>query len=137
MELTLDPDTANPRLILSLDLKSVRLGQAAQDLPSHPRRFDTNTRVLASCGFSSGRHHWEVEVGSKDGWAFGVARESVRRKGLTPFTPEEGVWALQLNNGQYWVGSIPGAGRSPGGRHGSSLQYSCLENPVDKGAWEG
>ncbi|MBV97464.1 Tripartite motif-containing protein 7, partial [Eschrichtius robustus] len=107
MELTLDPDTANPRLILSLDLKSVRLGQRAQDLPSHPRRFDTNTRVLASCGFSSGRHHWEVEVGSKDGWAFGVARESVRRKGLTPFTPEEGVWALQLNSGQYWAVTSP------------------------------
>ncbi|XP_043768414.1 E3 ubiquitin-protein ligase TRIM7 isoform X1 [Cervus elaphus] len=107
VELTLDPDTANPRLILSLDLKSVRLGQQAQDLPSHPRRFDTNTRVLASCGFSSGRHHWEVEVGSKDGWAFGVARESVRRKGLTPFTPEEGVWALQLNNGQYWAVTSP------------------------------
>ncbi|XP_014391989.1 PREDICTED: tripartite motif-containing protein 7 isoform X2 [Myotis brandtii] len=81
VELTLDPDTANPRLILSLDLKSVRLGQRAQDLPNHPRRFDTNTRVLASCGFSSGRHHWEVEVGSQDGWAFGVARESVRRSG--------------------------------------------------------
>ncbi|XP_035870842.1 E3 ubiquitin-protein ligase TRIM7 isoform X3 [Phyllostomus discolor] len=62
VELTLDPDTANPRLILSLDLKSVRLGQRAQDLPSHPRRFDTNTRVLASCGFSSGRHHWEVAL---------------------------------------------------------------------------
>ncbi|XP_036080672.1 E3 ubiquitin-protein ligase TRIM7 isoform X2 [Rousettus aegyptiacus] len=62
VELTLDPDTANPRLILSLDLKSVRLGQRVQDLPSHPRRFDTNTRVLASCGFSSGRHHWEVEA---------------------------------------------------------------------------
>ncbi|KAK2494674.1 hypothetical protein MC885_006780 [Smutsia gigantea] len=105
--LTLDPDTANPRLILSLDLKSVRLGQRAQDLPSHPSRFDTNTRVLASCGFSSGRHHWEVEVGSKDGWAFGVARESVRRKGLTPFTPEEGVWALQLNSGQYWAVTSP------------------------------
>ncbi|KAM6183584.1 E3 ubiquitin-protein ligase TRIM7 isoform 2-T2 [Erethizon dorsatum] len=107
VELTLDPCTANPRLILSLDLKSVRLGQRAQDLPSHPHRFDTNTRVLASCGFSSGRHHWEVEVGSKDGWAFGVARESVRRKGLTPFTPEEGVWALQLNNGQYWAVTSP------------------------------
>ncbi|XP_063105372.1 E3 ubiquitin-protein ligase TRIM7 isoform X1 [Cavia porcellus] len=107
VELTLDPNTANPRLILSLDLKSVRLGQRAQDLPSHPHRFDTNTRVLASCGFSSGRHHWEVEVGSKDGWAFGVARESVRRKGLTPFTPEEGVWALQLNNGQYWAVTSP------------------------------
>ncbi|XP_021108071.1 tripartite motif-containing protein 7 isoform X2 [Heterocephalus glaber] len=106
-ELTLDPDTANPRLILSLDLKSVRLGLRALDLPSHPRRFDTNTRVLGSCGFSSGRHHWEVEVGSKDGWAFGVARESVHRKGLTPFTPEEGVWALQLNNGQYWAVTSP------------------------------
>ncbi|XP_022347728.1 tripartite motif-containing protein 7 [Enhydra lutris kenyoni] len=107
VELTLDPDTANPRLILSLDLKSVRLGQRAQDVPCHPRRFDTNTRVLASCGFSSGRHHWEVEVGSKDGWAFGVARESVRRKGLTPFTPEEGVWALQLNSGKYWAVTSP------------------------------
>ncbi|XP_032014816.1 E3 ubiquitin-protein ligase TRIM7 isoform X1 [Hylobates moloch] len=107
VELTLDPDTANPRLILSLDLKSVRLGERAQDLPNHPRRFDTNTRVLASCGFSSGRHHWEVEVGSKDGWAFGVARESVRRKGLTPFTPEEGVWALQLNGGQCWAVTSP------------------------------
>uniref|UniRef100_A0A2K6LSI8 RING-type E3 ubiquitin transferase n=2 Tax=Rhinopithecus TaxID=542827 RepID=A0A2K6LSI8_RHIBE len=107
VELTLDPDTANPRLILSLDLKSVRLGEQAQDLPNYPRRFDTNTRVLASCGFSSGRHHWEVEVGSKDGWAFGVARESVRRKGLTPFTPEEGVWALQLNGGQYWAVTSP------------------------------
>ncbi|XP_004696890.1 E3 ubiquitin-protein ligase TRIM7 isoform X2 [Echinops telfairi] len=105
--LTLDPDTANPRLILSLDLKSVRLGQRAQDVPDHPSRFDTNTRVLASCSFSSGRHHWEVEVGSKEGWAFGVARESVRRKGLTPFKPEEGVWALQLNNGQYWAVTSP------------------------------
>ena len=32
-------------------------------------------------------------------------------------------------------GSIPGSGRSPGGGHGNSLQYSCLENPTDKGAW--
>lgn len=84
MELTLDPDTANSCLILSLDLKSMRLGQRAQDLPNHPNSFDTNTRVLASCGFSSGQHHWEVEVGSKDGWAFGVAQESVCRKASRP-----------------------------------------------------
>ena len=31
--------------------------------------------------------------------------------------------------------SIPGSGRSPGGGHGNLLQYSCLENPMDKGAW--
>ena len=33
------------------------------------------------------------------------------------------------------LGSIPGSGRSPGGGHGNSLQYSCLENPTDRGAW--
>ena len=32
--------------------------------------------------------------------------------------------------------SIPGSGRSPGGGHGNSLQYSCLENPTDRGAWQ-
>ena len=33
------------------------------------------------------------------------------------------------------VGLIPGSGRSPGGKHGNPLQYSCLENPMDRGAW--
>ena len=31
--------------------------------------------------------------------------------------------------------SIPGSRRSPGGRNGNPLQYSCLENPMDRGAW--
>ena len=34
------------------------------------------------------------------------------------------------------VGSIPGSERSPGGGHGNPLQYSCLENPMDSGAWQ-
>ena len=33
------------------------------------------------------------------------------------------------------TGSIPGLGRSPGGGHGSPLQSSCVENPMDRGAW--
>ena len=33
------------------------------------------------------------------------------------------------------VGSIPGSGRSPGGGHSNPLWYSCLENPMDRGAW--
>ena len=33
------------------------------------------------------------------------------------------------------VGSIPGLGRSPGGGHGNPLQYSCLKNPIERGAW--
>ena len=34
------------------------------------------------------------------------------------------------------AGSIPGLGRSPGGRHGNPFQYSCQENPMDRGAWQ-
>ena len=34
------------------------------------------------------------------------------------------------------AGSIPGLGKYPGGGNGNPLQYSCLENPKDKGAWE-
>ena len=34
------------------------------------------------------------------------------------------------------VGLIPGLGRSPGGGHGNPLQYSCLENPMDRGVWQ-
>ena len=33
------------------------------------------------------------------------------------------------------LGLIPGLGKSPGGGHGNSLQYSCLENAMDRGAW--
>ena len=33
------------------------------------------------------------------------------------------------------MGSIPGSGRSPGGGHGNPLQYSCLVNSMDRGAW--
>ena len=34
------------------------------------------------------------------------------------------------------TGSIPGSGRSPGEGNGNSLQYSCLENPMDRGVWQ-
>ena len=34
------------------------------------------------------------------------------------------------------AGSIPGLGRSPKGGHGNPLQYSCLENPMDRGVWQ-
>ena len=34
------------------------------------------------------------------------------------------------------LGLIPGSGKIPGGGHGNPLQYSCLENPMDRGAWQ-
>ena len=41
--------------------------------------------------------------------------------------------AFAYNEGD--LGSIPGSGRSPGEGNGNPLQYSCLENPIDRGAW--
>ena len=47
-----------------------------------------------------------------------------------------GVKNLPANAGHTRdAGSIPGLGRSPEGKHGNPLQYSCLENLTDKGAW--
>ena len=44
-------------------------------------------------------------------------------------------WPRQYDPVAGSLGSIPGLGRSPGRGHGNPLQYSCLENPTDRGAW--
>ena len=49
------------------------------------------------------------------------------------FLGSSAVKNLPTNAGT--VGLIPGSGRSPGGGHGNSLQYSCLENLMDRGTW--
>ena len=43
---------------------------------------------------------------------------------------------LPANAGDVEVASIPGLGRSPGGRNDTPLQSSCLENPMDRGVWQ-
>ena len=46
------------------------------------------------------------------------------------------IKSLLVNSGDTRdPGSIPGLGKSPRGGHGNPLQYSCLENPMDRGAW--
>uniref|UniRef100_A0A8C3HMW3 Uncharacterized protein n=1 Tax=Chrysemys picta bellii TaxID=8478 RepID=A0A8C3HMW3_CHRPI len=101
---TLDPDTAYPYLIMSADRKSVRRGNARQAVPNNPERFDCWPCVLGFEGFTSGRHTWEVEaeVDGRGDWAVGVARESVRRKGWISFTPEWGIWAVRCSEDRYW-----------------------------------
>ena len=74
-----------------------------RDLPDTPRRFTFYPCVLATEGFTSGRHYWEVEVGDKTHWAVGVCRDSVSRKGeLTPL-PETGYWRVRLWNGDKYA----------------------------------
>lgn len=103
-EVTLDPDTAHPNLLLSEDRKSVRFVEVGpRDLPDTPRRFTIYPCVLAAQGFTSGRHYWEVEVGDKTHWALGVCKDSVSRKGeLTPL-PETGYWRVRLWNGDKYA----------------------------------
>uniref|UniRef100_A0A8C5TD33 Uncharacterized protein n=1 Tax=Malurus cyaneus samueli TaxID=2593467 RepID=A0A8C5TD33_9PASS len=93
-DLTLDPDTAHPRLALSQDGKSVWWEDTRRAVPDHPKRFDSSRCVLGREGFGSGRHYWEVRVGTGAAWAVGVAKESVRRKGRISVKPEVGIWAV-------------------------------------------
>eukprot|EP00062_Callorhinchus_milii_P018333 gi/632971838/ref/XP_007902367.1/ PREDICTED: zinc-binding protein A33-like [Callorhinchus milii] len=105
-----NPNTAHPELLLSDDLTSVRLSDTWQDLPDNAERFDDCVSVLASQGFDSGRHFWQVEVGRKTMWDVGLARESVNRKGNIILSPEDGFWTIWLRNGnEYEALSTPSA----------------------------
>ncbi|CAN9509685.1 unnamed protein product [Ophioblennius macclurei] len=108
VDVTLDPDTANPWLQLSQDRHQVRHLGAWQDLPDNPVRFDTVVIVLGRDGFTSGRHYWEVQVGDKDDWYVGVARASVNRKGRISVSAAQGYYALAMKKGQgYRVSTSP------------------------------
>ncbi|XP_059570140.1 E3 ubiquitin-protein ligase TRIM11 [Alligator mississippiensis] len=107
VDVTLDPGTAYPELILSEDRKCVRHGDTQQDLPNNPERFDTCPEVLGSEKFTGGRYYWEVEVGDKTCWALGVCRESVHRKGLVTLSPEDGYWVMWLRDQKFKALTTP------------------------------
>uniref|UniRef100_A0A8P4KNZ4 Uncharacterized protein n=1 Tax=Dicentrarchus labrax TaxID=13489 RepID=A0A8P4KNZ4_DICLA len=98
VDVTLDPDTAQPWLILSDDGKQVKHGDVKKNLPDNPERFDSCTCVLAKQSFSSGRFYYEVQVKGKTKWDLGVARESINRKGIITLRPQDGYWLILLRN---------------------------------------
>ncbi|XP_068585152.1 E3 ubiquitin-protein ligase TRIM21-like [Cebidichthys violaceus] len=103
VDVTLDPDTANPWLILSDDGKQVKPGDVKKNLPDNPERFDTCANVLARQSFSSGRFYYEVQVKEKTEWDLGVVRESINRKGFITLTPQKGYWTIWLRNENEYV----------------------------------
>ncbi|XP_074489699.1 E3 ubiquitin-protein ligase TRIM21-like [Sebastes fasciatus] len=98
VDVTLDPDTAHPNLILSDDGKQVNCGDVKKNLPDNPERFNPCVTVLAKQSFSSGRFYYEVQVKGKTTWDLGVARESINRKGRIELSPEDGYWTMCLRN---------------------------------------
>ncbi|CAL8338588.1 unnamed protein product [Arctogadus glacialis] len=97
VDVTLDPDTTHPWLILSEDGKQVHDGGVGKVLPDNPKRFTKHVSVLSRQGFSSGRFYFEVQVKDKTGWRLGVVRESIDKKCWITFSPEKGYWTILLN----------------------------------------
>uniref|UniRef100_A0A3B1IPV6 Uncharacterized protein n=1 Tax=Astyanax mexicanus TaxID=7994 RepID=A0A3B1IPV6_ASTMX len=81
LDVTLDPNTAYAKLILSADRKQVWHGLTPQNVPNFPERF-----------------YYEVQVRDKSSWVLGLARESVNRKGMISVSPDDGFWTIHLRN---------------------------------------
>ncbi|XP_045887535.1 tripartite motif containing 105 [Micropterus dolomieu] len=106
--LTFDVDTAHPSIQVSRD-KTVAV-ECDVMIPhtDHNKRFLQCVNILAAQGFQTGRHYWEVEVGSKPKWDLGVASEAVGRRTRIKLSPESGYWTLRLRNGnEYSAGTQP------------------------------
>ncbi|XP_075769455.1 uncharacterized protein LOC142823061 [Pelodiscus sinensis] len=107
VDMTLDPDTAHPKLVVSMDRKSVSCGATRQALPDTPARFEKYTIVLGAEGLAGGRRYWEVEVGDTTLWHLGVCRDSVSRKGQFSYKPKNGFWVMTLSDGKYEAFTSP------------------------------
>uniref|UniRef100_A0A670ZR54 Uncharacterized protein n=1 Tax=Pseudonaja textilis TaxID=8673 RepID=A0A670ZR54_PSETE len=90
-------------LILSEDLKRCWLGRKSQNLVNDDKRFDLMPCVLGRKMFVTGRHYWDVAVENEGDWAVGVARSSMKRKGIEAFRNMEGIWAMAKCCGRFWV----------------------------------
>nr|XP_042703222.1 zinc finger protein RFP-like isoform X3 [Chrysemys picta bellii] len=106
VQTTLDPDLAIPCPIMSTDESVIQKYQHREFLEKQ-NRFHPAACVLGYTGFTSGRCYWQVEVGNKDEWVLGIAKESVIHEGVISCTPEEGIWALQSTGNEYWALTSP------------------------------
>ncbi|XP_012515870.1 PREDICTED: ret finger protein-like 1 [Propithecus coquereli] len=98
VDMTLDVDTANNRLIISDDLRSVRCGPLNQNRRECAERFKHVICILGSPRFTSGRHYWEVDVGTSKEWDLGVCKESIDRQGSILLSSESGFWTVGLRD---------------------------------------
>ncbi|XP_016330062.1 zinc-binding protein A33-like isoform X1 [Sinocyclocheilus anshuiensis] len=106
--LIFDEDTAHPSLQLSRNKTQVIESDKMTNYTCDAKRFLQCVNILATEGFQSGRHYWEVDVSNNPKWDLGVALESVNRQVRVKLCPENGYWTLRLRNGsQYSAGTQP------------------------------
>ncbi|KAK7175324.1 hypothetical protein R3I93_002278 [Phoxinus phoxinus] len=99
VKVTLDADTAHPRLIVSRDGKQVECGNEQIAVDEGKDRFDYYLGVLGKDGFSSRSFYFEVQVTDQTEWDLGVARESVNRK--SGLSPDVGYWTVRRRDKEY------------------------------------
>ncbi|XP_060885700.1 zinc-binding protein A33-like [Labrus mixtus] len=104
-DVSLDPNTAHPNLVLSDNGKQVYCGDVKQNPPDGSKRFLSVSNVLGKQSFSSGRFYYEVQVKGKTSWDLGVVKESIDRKGSITASPENGYWTICFRNGQNYRSS--------------------------------
>uniref|UniRef100_A0A4W5JCC7 Uncharacterized protein n=1 Tax=Hucho hucho TaxID=62062 RepID=A0A4W5JCC7_9TELE len=97
VDVTLDPDTAHPKLTVSDDNKSVKFGDLRRERGTE-KRFEEKQCVLGMEGYDTGTHYWEVDLGNKSQWSVGVAQDPENRNNI-PMIPENGYWSIRLDNG--------------------------------------
>ncbi|KAJ8416665.1 hypothetical protein AAFF_G00325430 [Aldrovandia affinis] len=106
-DVTLDPMTNHPWLLLSDDRKKVQEAHSEMDVAPSTQRFDVWPCVLGWEGFSSGRHYWEVDL-AKDGyWRVGLTTATSKRRGRFPMTPSQGYWTLWRSTRQFYACTKP------------------------------
>ncbi|CAB1312368.1 unnamed protein product [Coregonus sp. 'balchen'] len=111
-EVSLDPETAHPKLVISLCGDSATYTDTWQELPELPGRFDTTLNVISLQGFSSGRHYWEIDVAGKTYWELGLTYPTISRKGRSEdcwLGRGSDSWAIEFFDGEYtaWHGGVP------------------------------
>ncbi|XP_058483123.1 E3 ubiquitin-protein ligase TRIM47 [Solea solea] len=124
--LTLDPQTAHPNLLISDFDTKVEEGRVRSHEPDMPERFTRFCGVLGIAKYATGQHYWEVDVKDKGVWYLGVTTVGSNRKGFVSLTPSAGYWSLCLQDRLYANGEdgrIPVADYWTSPRVGVYLDY--------------
>ncbi|XP_069840531.1 E3 ubiquitin/ISG15 ligase TRIM25-like [Dendropsophus ebraccatus] len=99
-DILLDEDTASVYVKVSEDLKSATKTEE-QKRPKSPGRFLTYPQVLGRCGFSSGKHYWEVEWNQIGACDIAVSYPSIEKEGdQSAFGDNDKTWSLYMEDGQ-------------------------------------